>query len=69
MLAITTSEDQHAYHTTEAGVVVVRTPNAMQQMEAFDMNTGKFLWKNNNTVFDVDVQIEGYSNKPKRTEH
>ncbi|MGD6810779.1 MAG: PQQ-binding-like beta-propeller repeat protein [Candidatus Bathyarchaeia archaeon] len=43
----------------EAGVVVVRTPNAMQQMEAFDMDTGALLWKNNNTVFDIDVQIEG----------
>jgi outer membrane protein assembly factor BamB len=48
----------------EAGVVVVRTPNAMQQMEAFDINTGKFLWKNNNTVFDIDVQIEGIATSP-----
>jgi outer membrane protein assembly factor BamB len=48
----------------EAGVVVVRTPNAMQQMEAFDMNTGALLWKNNNTVFDIDVQIEGIATSP-----
>jgi outer membrane protein assembly factor BamB len=48
----------------EAGVVVVRTPNAMQQMEGFDMNTGAFLWKNNNTVFDIDVQVEGIATSP-----
>lgn len=48
----------------EAGVVVVRTPNAMQQMEAFDYNTGAFLWKNNQTVFDIDVQIEGIATSP-----
>jgi outer membrane protein assembly factor BamB len=48
----------------EAGVVVVRTPNAMQQMAAFDINTGAFLWKNNQTVFDIDVQIEGIATSP-----
>ena len=47
-----------------AGVVVVRTPNAMQQMEAFDYNTGAFLWKNNQTVFDIDVQVEGIATSP-----
>lgn len=48
----------------EAGVVVVRTPNAMQQMVAFDYNTGAFLWKNNNTAFDIDVRIEGIATGP-----
>jgi len=48
----------------EAGVVVVRTPNAMQQMVAFDYNTGAFLWKNNQTVFDIDVRIEGIATGP-----
>jgi outer membrane protein assembly factor BamB len=48
----------------EAGVVVVRTPNAMQQMEGFNMDTGAFLWKNNNTVFDIDVQVEGIATSP-----
>ena len=43
---------------------MVRTPNAMQQMEAFDINTGALLWKNNNTVFDIDVQIEGIATSP-----
>ncbi len=33
-------------------------------MEAFDMNTGALLWKNNNTVFDIDVQIEGIATSP-----
>jgi outer membrane protein assembly factor BamB len=48
----------------EAGVVIVRTPNAMQQMVAFDYNTGAFLWKNNQTVFDIDVRIEGIATSP-----
>ena len=42
-----------------ANVVVVRTPNAMQVMAGYDYNTGAFLWKNNATVFDIDVRIEG----------
>ncbi len=49
----------------EAGVVVVRTPNAMQQMEAFDYDTGAFLWKNNQTAFDIDVRAEGIATSPR----
>jgi len=47
-----------------ANVVLVRTPNAMQVMEAFDYNTGAFLWKNNATVFDIDVRAEGIATSP-----
>jgi outer membrane protein assembly factor BamB len=43
----------------EANVVIVRTPNAMQTMSGFDYTTGKFLWKNNATVLNIDVLIEG----------
>ncbi len=43
----------------EANVVIVRTPNAMQIMAGFDYTTGKFLWKNNATVLNIDVLIEG----------
>jgi outer membrane protein assembly factor BamB len=48
----------------EANVVVVRTPNAMQVMEGFDYTTGKLLWKNNATVFDIDVQAQGIATSP-----
>jgi outer membrane protein assembly factor BamB len=43
----------------DANVVIVRTPNAMQIMAGFDYTTGKFLWKNNATVLNIDVLIEG----------
>lgn len=45
-------------------VVVVRTPNAMQVMAGYDYTTGAFLWKNNQTVFDIDVRIEGIATSP-----
>ena len=45
----------------EANVVIVRNPNAMQIMAGYDYTTGAFLWKNNNTVLNLDVVIEGYS--------
>jgi len=48
----------------EAGVVIVRTPNDMQQMAAFDYDTGAFLWKNNQTVLDIDVRVEGIATSP-----
>jgi outer membrane protein assembly factor BamB len=48
----------------EANVVLVRTPNAMQVMEAFDYTTGALLWKNNATVFDIDVRAEGIATSP-----
>ncbi|HLN45881.1 MAG TPA: PQQ-binding-like beta-propeller repeat protein [Candidatus Sulfotelmatobacter sp.] len=47
-----------------ANVVLVRTPNAMQVMEAFDYTTGQLLWKNNATVFDIDVQAQGIATGP-----
>ena len=45
-------------------IVLVRTPNAMQVMEGFDYTTGKLLWKNNATVFDIDVQAQGIATSP-----
>jgi outer membrane protein assembly factor BamB len=48
----------------EAGVVVVRTPNAMQTMAGYDMETGAFLWKNNATVLNIDVRVEGIATSP-----
>ena len=48
----------------DANVVVVRTPNAMQIMAGFDYTTGAFLWKNNATVLNIDVLIEGISTSP-----
>jgi len=47
-----------------AGVVIVRTPNAMQIMAGFDMKTGKLLWKNNATVLNIDVLSEGIATSP-----
>jgi outer membrane protein assembly factor BamB len=48
----------------EANVILVRTPNAMQVMEGFDYTTGKLIWKNNATVFDIDVQAQGIATSP-----
>jgi outer membrane protein assembly factor BamB len=49
------------YPFREANVVIVRTPNAMQIMAGYDYTTGAFLWKNNQTVLNLDVVAEGYS--------
>jgi outer membrane protein assembly factor BamB len=49
---------------SDANVVVVKTPNAMQIMAGYDYTTGKFLWKNNATVLDIDVQAEGIATTP-----
>jgi outer membrane protein assembly factor BamB len=48
----------------EAGVVVVRSRNAMQTMAGYDYNTGAFLWKNNATVLNIDVRDEGIATSP-----
>jgi len=48
----------------EAGVVVVRSRNAMQTMAGYDMETGAFLWKNNATVLNIDVRDEGIATSP-----
>jgi outer membrane protein assembly factor BamB len=48
----------------EANVAVIRTPNAMQIMAGYDMDTGAFLWKNNATVLDLDVIQEGMATSP-----
>jgi outer membrane protein assembly factor BamB len=48
----------------DANVVIVRTPNAMQIMTGFDYTTGKFLWKNNATVLNIDVLLEGIATSP-----
>jgi outer membrane protein assembly factor BamB len=45
----------------DANVVVVRTPNAMQIMAGYDYTTGKFLWKNNATVLNIDILVQGVS--------
>ena len=47
-----------------ANIILVRTPNAMQVMEGFDYTTGQLLWKNNATVFDIDVQAQGIATSP-----
>jgi hypothetical protein len=44
-----------AFPFPEANVIVLRTHNAMQIMEGWDYTTGKFLWRNNNTVLDIGV--------------
>ncbi len=49
----------NVYPYRDANVVVVKTPNAMQIMAGYDYNTGKFLWKNNQTVLDIDVLLQG----------
>jgi outer membrane protein assembly factor BamB len=48
----------------EAGVVIVRSRNAMQTMAGYDMETGAFLWKNNATVLNIDVRDEGIATSP-----
>ncbi len=48
----------------DANVVIVRTPNAMQIMAGFDYTTGAFLWKNNATVLNLDVLLEGFATTP-----
>jgi outer membrane protein assembly factor BamB len=48
----------------EAGVVVVRSRNAMQTMAGYDYDTGAFLWKNNATVLNIDVRDEGIATSP-----
>ena len=45
----------------DANVVVVRNPNAMQIMAGYDYTTGKFLWKNNATVLNIDILVQGVS--------
>lgn len=47
------------YPYREANVVIVKTPNAMQIAAGYDYTTGKFLWKNNATVLDIDVLLTG----------
>ena len=44
-----------AFPYPDANVIVLRTHNAMQIMEGWDYTTGKFLWRNNNTVLDIGV--------------
>jgi hypothetical protein len=48
----------------EANVVIVRAINAMQTMDAFDYTTGAFLWKNNATVYNMDIIWSGISTSP-----
>lgn len=48
----------------DAGVVIVRSRNAMQTMAGYDYNTGAFLWKNNATVLNIDVRDEGIATSP-----
>jgi outer membrane protein assembly factor BamB len=45
----------------DANVVVVRNPNAMQIMAGYDYTTGRFLWKNNATVLNIDILLQGVS--------
>jgi outer membrane protein assembly factor BamB len=47
-----------------AGVVIVRSINAMQIMSGYDMATGKLLWVNNATVQNMDVQAGGIATSP-----
>jgi hypothetical protein len=39
-----------------ANIVIAKSHNAMQVMLGFDMDTGKLLWKNNQTVLDIGVR-------------
>ena len=48
----------------EANVVVVKTPNAQQVMVGYDMTTGAFLWKNNATTQNLDVEARGVATSP-----
>ena len=48
----------------DANVVVVRNPNAMQIMAGYDYTTGRFLWKNNATVLNIDILVQGVSTSP-----
>ena len=45
----------NAWVFPDANVIVAKTPNAMQIMAGYDYKTGAFLWRNNNTVFDLGV--------------
>jgi len=45
----------------DANVVVVRNPNAMQIMAGYDYTTGAKLWKNNATVLNIDILVQGVS--------
>ncbi|MFW9847306.1 MAG: PQQ-binding-like beta-propeller repeat protein, partial [Candidatus Thorarchaeota archaeon] len=47
-----------------AGVVLIKTHNAMQIMAAYDYDTGAFLWKNNHTVLNNDVRPYGIATSP-----
>jgi outer membrane protein assembly factor BamB len=47
-----------------AGVVIVKTHNAMQIMAGYDYDTGAFLWKNNHTVLNNDVVPQGIATSP-----
>jgi outer membrane protein assembly factor BamB len=53
-----------AFPFPEANVIVLRTHNAMQIMEGWDYTTGKFLWRNTNTVLDIGVNDAGNGNGP-----
>jgi outer membrane protein assembly factor BamB len=52
------------YPYREANIVVVKTPNAMQIAAGYDYTTGKFVWKNNATVLDIDVLLAGIATSP-----
>jgi len=54
----------NVYPYWEANVVVVKTPNAMQQSLGVDMDTGEILWKNYDMVLDIDVRTEGVASSP-----
>jgi outer membrane protein assembly factor BamB len=47
-----------------ADVVIVKTHNAMQTMAGYSYTTGEFLWKNNATVLNNDVQPQGIATSP-----
>ena len=47
-----------------AGVVIVRSINAMQIMSGYNMATGALMWVNNNTVQNLDVQAGGIATSP-----
>ena len=54
----------NVYPYREANIVVVKTPNAMQIAAGYDYKTGKFVWKNNATVLDIDVLLAGIATSP-----
>jgi outer membrane protein assembly factor BamB len=48
----------------DANVVIVRSPNAQQIMAGYDYTTGAFLWKNNATVLNIDILVQGVATSP-----